>query len=87
MLSLACIFFFMITINSYTDKPSPEDLQYFLEFQVPQQWAPMFNELDLGPQRRKSSFPALHFTCFSPKLLVNNTQVLTKLCCTLHLGF
>ena len=29
------------------DKPDLQDLQYFLEFQVPLQWAPMFNELVL----------------------------------------
>lgn len=57
------------------DKPEPEDLQYFLEFQVPNQWAPMFNELALGPQRRKVSCPKLQFRFFGPKLQVNIDQV------------
>ncbi|CAA6659827.1 unnamed protein product [Spirodela intermedia] len=56
-----------------------DDLQYFLEFQVPQQWAPMFNELALGLHRRQVSFPTLQFRCFGPKLDVNTTQVLTDL--------
>ena len=29
------------------DKPDLQDLQYFLKFQAPLQWAPMFNELVL----------------------------------------
>lgn len=63
-------------INLYLRyKPDPEDLQYFLEFQVPRQWAPMFNELALGPQRRKASYPSLQFRFFGPKLQVNTAQV------------
>ncbi|XP_068660938.1 MACPF domain-containing protein At4g24290-like [Aristolochia californica] len=65
-------------INLYIRyKPPPEDLQYFLEFQVPRQWAPMFNELPLGPQRRKISCPSLQFSFWGPKLRVNAAQVLT----------
>lgn len=60
----------------WSDKPDPEDLQYFLEFQVPRQWAPMFNELALGPQRRKASYPSLQFRFFGPKLQVNTAQVI-----------
>lgn len=56
-------------------KPPPEELQYFLEFQVPRQWAPMFNELPLGPQRRKISCPALRFSFMGPKLHVTANQV------------
>lgn len=63
-------------INLYLRyKPDPEDLQYFLEFQVPRQWAPMFNDLTLGPQRRKAFYPSMQFRCFGPKLCVNTTQV------------
>lgn len=66
-----------------TDKPDPEDLQYFLEFQVPNQWAPMFNELALGPQRRKVSYPRMQFRFLGPKLHVNTDQVrLLCLCFT-----
>uniref|UniRef100_A0A1D1ZBC6 MACPF domain-containing protein At1g14780 n=1 Tax=Anthurium amnicola TaxID=1678845 RepID=A0A1D1ZBC6_9ARAE len=65
-------------INLYLRyKPASDDLQYFLEFQVPQQWAPMFNELALGPHRRKVSFPTLQFRFLGPKLQVNTTQVST----------
>ncbi|KAG6475304.1 MACPF domain-containing protein At4g24290-like isoform X1 [Zingiber officinale] len=66
-------------INLYLRyKPDPEDLQYFLEFQVPNQWAPMFNELALGPQRRKVSCPKLQFRFFGPKLHVNTDQVVSN---------
>ncbi|KAK6930641.1 Membrane attack complex component/perforin (MACPF) domain [Dillenia turbinata] len=63
-------------INLYTRyKPAPEDLQYFLEFQVPSQWAPMFNELPLGHHRMKSSCPSLQMGFIGPKMLVSSTQV------------
>ncbi|XP_077227379.1 MACPF domain-containing protein At1g14780-like [Tasmannia lanceolata] len=63
-------------INLYLRyKPARDDLQYFLEFQVPRQWAPMFNELHLGPQRRKTSCPALRFSFMGPKLQVSPIQV------------
>ncbi|KAK9146037.1 hypothetical protein Sjap_005940 [Stephania japonica] len=62
-------------INLYLRyKPPPEDLQYFLEFQVPRQWVPMFNELPLGPQRRKASCPALQFSFLGSKLHVSASQ-------------
>ncbi|WOL02493.1 hypothetical protein Cni_G11212 [Canna indica] len=59
-------------------KPDPDDLQYFLEFQVPNQWAPLFNELALGPQRKKISYPQMQFRVFGPKLHVNTDQVLSS---------
>ncbi|KAJ6845367.1 MACPF domain-containing protein-like [Iris pallida] len=63
-------------INLYLRyKPDPEDLQYFLEFQVPRQWAPAFNEFTLGPQRRKAYYPSLQFRFLGPKLQVNTIQV------------
>ncbi|KAG1331531.1 MACPF domain-containing protein [Cocos nucifera] len=63
-------------INLYLRyKPDPDDLQYFLEFQVPRQWAPMFNELSLGPHRRKTSYPTLQFRFLGPRLHVNTAQV------------
>ncbi|XP_023912363.1 MACPF domain-containing protein At1g14780 [Quercus suber] len=65
-------------INLYLRyKPSPEDLQHFLEFQVPRQWAPMFCELPLGHQRRKASCPLLQFSFLGPKIYVSSTQVQT----------
>ncbi|EAZ23020.1 hypothetical protein OsJ_06716 [Oryza sativa Japonica Group] len=63
-------------INLYLRyKPDPEDLQHFLEFQVPLQWAPLFNELILGPQKRKGSYPSLQFRFLGPKLQVSTSQV------------
>ncbi|KAG8058850.1 hypothetical protein GUJ93_ZPchr0002g23526 [Zizania palustris] len=63
-------------INLYLRyKPDPDDLQHFLEFQVPLQWAPLFNELILGPQKRKGSYPSLQFRFLGPKLQVSTSQV------------
>ncbi|CAL5214054.1 unnamed protein product [Lathyrus oleraceus] len=65
-------------INLYLRyKPSPEDLQYFLEFQIPRQWAPMFCELPLRHQRRKTSSLSLQFCFFGPKLQISSTQVVS----------
>ena len=58
-----------------SDKPDLHELQHFLEFQVPLQWAPMFNELVLGPQKRKGSNPSLQFRFLGPKLRVSTSQV------------
>jgi hypothetical protein len=60
----------------FSDKPDLPDLQYFLEFQVPLQWAPMFNELVLGPQKKKGSSPSMQFRFLGPKLQVSTSQVL-----------
>ncbi|KAH1096115.1 hypothetical protein J1N35_013036 [Gossypium stocksii] len=67
-------------INLYLRyKPTPEDLRYFLEFQVPLQWAPMFCGLPLRHQTRKASCPSLQFTFLGPTLHVNSTQVTSEL--------
>ncbi|KAL7177072.1 hypothetical protein ACSBR2_030408 [Camellia fascicularis] len=66
-------------INLYLRyKPTLEDLQYFLEFQVPRQWAPLFCELPLGHQRRKASCPRLQFRFMGPKIHISSTQVSTS---------
>ncbi|KAI4344871.1 hypothetical protein L6164_012058 [Bauhinia variegata] len=66
-------------INLYLRyKPPPEDLQYFLEFQIPRQWAPMFCELPLRHQLRKASSPSLQFSFMGPKLHISSSQVLTE---------
>ncbi|KAF5736615.1 MAC/Perforin domain-containing protein isoform 1 [Tripterygium wilfordii] len=63
-------------INLYLRyKPAPEDLQYFLEFQVPRQWIPMFCELPLRHQIRRASCPSLQFSFMGPKLCVSSMQV------------
>ncbi|KAM6545677.1 hypothetical protein CsatB_026413 [Cannabis sativa] len=65
-------------INLYLRyKPALEDLQYFLEFQVPRQWAPMFCELPLRHQRKKPVCASLQFSFFGPKINVSCTQVST----------
>ncbi|XP_027190678.1 MACPF domain-containing protein At4g24290-like isoform X2 [Cicer arietinum] len=66
-------------INLYLRyKPSPEDLQYFLEFQIPREWAPMFSELPLRHQRKKTYSPPLQFSFMSPKLHVNSKKVVSE---------
>ncbi|KAL2332641.1 hypothetical protein Fmac_013854 [Flemingia macrophylla] len=66
-------------INLYLRyKAPPEDLQYFLEFQIPRQWAPMFYELPLRHQRKKTSSPSLQFSLMSPKLHVSSAQVVSE---------
>ncbi|KAL5711617.1 hypothetical protein ACHQM5_013884 [Ranunculus cassubicifolius] len=63
-------------INLYLRyKPPTDELEYFLEFQVPRQWAPMYNELPLGPQRQKTNSPSLQFSFMGPKLHINSIQV------------
>lgn len=63
-------------INLYLRyKPPIEELHQFLEFQLPRQWAPIFSDLPLGPQRRQLSTSSLQFSFMGPKLYVNTTPV------------
>ncbi|CAL1352537.1 unnamed protein product [Linum trigynum] len=63
-------------INLYLRyKPPIEELHQFLEFQLPRQWAPVFSELPLGPQRRQHSNASLQFSFMGPKLFVNTIPV------------
>ncbi|KHN39672.1 MACPF domain-containing protein [Glycine soja] len=63
-------------INLYLRyKPPIEELHQFLEFQLPRQWAPVFSDLPLGPQRKQRSSASLQFSFMGPKLYVNTTQV------------
>ncbi|GLT61656.1 hypothetical protein SLA2020_343480 [Shorea laevis] len=63
-------------INLYLRyKPPIEELHHFLEFQLPRQWAPVFSELPLGPQRKQRSSASLQFSFMGPKLYVNTSQV------------
>ncbi|KAK8684882.1 hypothetical protein V6N13_040897 [Hibiscus sabdariffa] len=67
-------------INLYLRyKPALEDLRYFLEFQVPRQWAPMFCELPLTHHSKKPSCPSLQFAFMGPKIQVSSTQVSSDL--------
>lgn len=63
--------------NVHADKPPIADLPYFLDFQAHKIWAPVHNDLPLGPPRNKAaSTPALHFKMMGPTLFVNNTKVI-----------
>ncbi|XP_042423660.1 MACPF domain-containing protein At4g24290-like [Zingiber officinale] len=56
-------------------KPPIEELHQFLDFQLPRQWAPVYCDLQLGPQRRKQSSASLQFAFMGPKLYVNTSVV------------
>ncbi|CAA6663936.1 unnamed protein product [Spirodela intermedia] len=63
-------------INLYLRyKPPIEDLYQFLEFQLARQWAPVYSDLPLGPQRRQQSTASLQFSFMGPKLFVNTLPV------------
>ncbi|XP_050210010.1 MACPF domain-containing protein At4g24290 [Mercurialis annua] len=63
-------------INLYLRyKPPIEELHQFLEFQLPRQWAPVFSDLPLGPQRKQQSTVSLQFSLMGPKLFVNTMPV------------
>ncbi|KAL0348219.1 UNVERIFIED_CONTAM: MACPF domain-containing protein [Sesamum angustifolium] len=63
-------------INLYLRcKPPIEELHQFLEFQLPRQWAPVFSDLPLGPQRKQHSTASLQFSFMGPKLFVNTNSV------------
>ncbi|KAH6790376.1 MAC/Perforin domain-containing protein [Perilla frutescens var. frutescens] len=65
-------------INLYLRyKPPIGDLQYFLDFQAHKIWAPIHNDLPLGPAMNKAfPTPSLNFNLMGPKLYVNTTQVM-----------
>ncbi|KAJ8755657.1 hypothetical protein K2173_022252 [Erythroxylum novogranatense] len=63
-------------INLYLRyKPPIEELHQFFEFQLPRQWAPVFSELPLGPQRKQKNTACLQFSLMGPKLFVNTIPV------------
>ncbi|PON48738.1 Membrane attack complex component/perforin (MACPF) domain containing protein [Parasponia andersonii] len=64
-------------INLYLRyKPPIEELHQFLDFQLPRQWAPVFGELALGPQKKPQGGASLQFSFMGPKLYVNTTPVM-----------
>lgn len=65
----------------HVDKPPIEELYQFLEFQLPRQWAPVFGELPLGPDRKQQSGASLQFSLMGPKLYVNTNPVTLLLEC------
>ncbi|OWM67794.1 hypothetical protein CDL15_Pgr010732 [Punica granatum] len=64
-------------INLYLRyKPPIEELQYFLDFQTHKLWAPVHNDLPLGPTtNRAAKLPSLSVTLMGPKLYVNTSMV------------
>uniref|UniRef100_A0A0D9VAI4 MACPF domain-containing protein n=1 Tax=Leersia perrieri TaxID=77586 RepID=A0A0D9VAI4_9ORYZ len=63
-------------INLYLRyKPRIEELHQFLEFQLPRQWAPVYSDLPLGPQRRRQSSASLPVNLIGPKLYVCTNMV------------
>ncbi|XP_065858772.1 MACPF domain-containing protein NSL1-like [Euphorbia lathyris] len=59
-------------------KPPIEELQQFLQFQIPRQWAPVYWDLPLTLKRRKKASPSLRFSFMGPKLYVNTRKVHTE---------
>ncbi|XP_044978562.1 MACPF domain-containing protein At4g24290 isoform X1 [Hordeum vulgare subsp. vulgare] len=63
-------------INLYLRyKPPVEELHQFLEFQLPRQWAPVYSDLPLGPQRKKQSSASLPVNFIGPTLYVCTNMV------------
>ncbi|KAL7593006.1 MACPF domain-containing protein NSL1 [Lactuca sativa] len=63
-------------INLYLRyKPPIEELDQFLEFQLPRQWAPAYGDLPLASRRKKNPSPSLQFTFLGPRLYVNTVKV------------
>ncbi|KAJ0986454.1 hypothetical protein J5N97_004810 [Dioscorea zingiberensis] len=55
-------------------KPPIEELQYFLEFQIQQLWAPTHDNI-LGHQRKEPVCPSLQFSLMGPKLYISSEQI------------
>ncbi|XP_039116499.1 MACPF domain-containing protein CAD1 isoform X1 [Dioscorea cayenensis subsp. rotundata] len=55
-------------------KPPIEELQYFLEFQIQQLWAPIHDNI-AGHQRKEPVCPSLQFSLMSPKLYISSEQI------------
>eukprot|EP00249_Psilotum_nudum_P018136 c26655_g1_i2 orf=535-2325(-) len=63
-------------INLYLRyKPPVDEIRYFLEFQVPKQWAPVYSYLPLGPPQKHMASPSIRFRFMGPKLFVNIAQI------------
>ncbi|XP_059432170.1 MACPF domain-containing protein At4g24290-like [Corylus avellana] len=63
-------------INLYLRyKPPIQELHQFLEFQLPRQWAPIFGDIPLGPERKQQRSASLQISFMGPKLYVNTTPV------------
>ncbi|KAK6117541.1 hypothetical protein DH2020_048720 [Rehmannia glutinosa] len=58
-----------------SQEPPIEELHQFLEFQLPRQWAPVFGDVPLGPDRKQQGAASLQFSLMGPKLYVNTDEV------------
>lgn len=55
-------------------KPPIEELQYFLDFQIPRVWAPVQNNLP-GHQRKEPVCHFLQYSLMGPKLYISSEQI------------
>ncbi|KAF3628656.1 MACPF domain-containing protein NSL1 [Capsicum chacoense] len=62
-------------LNYFQDKPPIKELEQFLEFQLPWQWALAYSDLPHGHRHRKHASPSLQFTLMGPRLYVNTVKV------------
>ncbi|XP_047335196.1 MACPF domain-containing protein At4g24290-like [Impatiens glandulifera] len=63
-------------INLYLRyKPPIEELYQFLEFQLPRQWAPVFGDLAVGPDKIPQGTASLQFSLLGPRLHINTNLV------------
>ncbi|XP_027342769.1 MACPF domain-containing protein At1g14780 [Abrus precatorius] len=64
-------------INLYLRyKPPMSDLPYFLDYQAHKLWAPVHNDLPLGPVTNRTTLsPSLSFNLMGPKLYINTAKV------------
>ncbi|XP_028780356.1 MACPF domain-containing protein NSL1-like [Neltuma alba] len=58
-------------------KPQIDELRQFLEFQLPRQWSPLYDDVLHGfrPRRQKNKSPSLQFTLLGSKPYVKNIKV------------
>ncbi|XP_028780422.1 MACPF domain-containing protein NSL1 isoform X1 [Neltuma alba] len=63
-------------------KPHIDELRQFLEFQLPRQWSPLYDDVLHGfrPRCQKNKAPSLQFTLFGSKLYVNTIKVDSGYC-------
>jgi hypothetical protein len=70
------IWYLLMIVGNFCspDKPPVEELQYFLDFQVPLVWAPVPPGI-AGQNRKEPVCPSLQFSLMGPKLFVSTEQV------------
>lgn len=68
------VFFILVRYPIFAVNPPIEELQYFLDFQIPRFWVPLQNNMP-GHQRKEPVCSSLQFSLMGPKLFVNSEQV------------